>query len=91
MEYKKYPSKILSIELEELSNKTSDISKKIFSFCNLEWSKNVLDFYNRKDLLISTASNIQIRGSIEKYNKKKYDPYRNLLKDYMDKYKWLNR
>tara|TARA_B100001121_G_C18684117_1_gene619896 strand:+ start:1156 stop:2607 length:1452 start_codon:yes stop_codon:yes gene_type:complete len=88
---KKYPSKILSIELEELSNKTSDISKKIFSFCNLEWSKNVLDFYNRKDLLISTASNIQIRGSIEKYNKKKYDPYRNLLKDYMDKYKWLNR
>ncbi len=87
---KKYPKKIFNIELEELTYNIIETSKKLYSFCNLEWSENILNFYNRKDLLISTASNIQIRGSIERYDKKKYDPYKELLKDYLIKYKWLN-
>ena len=87
---KKYPKKILNIELEELTYNIIETSKKLYLFCNLEWTENILNFYNRKDLLISTASNIQIRGSIEKYDKKKYDPYKELLKDYLNKYKWLN-
>ena len=87
---KKYPKKILNVELDELTNNISDISKKIYSFCNLEWSESILNFHKRKDLLISTASNIQIRGSIDRYDRKKYDPYRGLIRHYIDKYKWLN-
>ena len=39
----KYPQKILSINLEELTNNSEIISKKIYSFCDLEWSEKILD------------------------------------------------
>ena len=87
---KKYPDKVFSINLEDLTNNSKETTKKLYSLCNLEWSNDVLDFYNRQDLLISTASNIQIRGNIKKYDKEKYKPYMNLLKNYLYKYDWLN-
>ena len=80
---KKYPDKVFSINLEDLTNNSKETTKKLYSLCNLEWSNDVLDFYNRQDLLISTASNIQIRGNIKKYDKEKYKPYMNLLKNYL--------
>ena len=86
----KYPDKVFSINLEDLTNNSKDAAKKLYSLCNLEWSNDVLDFYNRQDLLISTASNIQIRGNIKKYDKEKYKPYINLLKNYLYKYDWLD-
>ena len=86
----KYPEKILTIDLEELTNDSKNISKKIYSFCELEWSEQILDFYNRKDLLISTASNIQIRENIKKYDHDKYKTYWDLLNNYNKKYSWLN-
>ncbi len=87
---KKNPDKIFTIHLEELTNNPEDISKKLYSFCNLEWSNEVLNFYTRKDLLISTASNIQIRDNIKKYDNKKYKPYKNLLKSFYKNYDWLD-
>ena len=88
---KKYPSKIFSIHLENITNNTENISKEILDFCNLKWSKEILNFYDRKDLLISTASNIQIRSGIKNYDKEKYQPYKNLLISYLEKYEWLNQ
>ena len=41
----------------------------------------MLDFYKREDLLSKTASNIQIRKQIYKYNKKRFEPYRHYFKD----------
>ena len=87
---KKYPDKILSIHLEDLTNNTEETSKKLFSFCDLEWSDKILNFYQRENLLISTASNIQIRGNIKKYDKEKYKPYKSLLENFLSKYDWLN-
>ena len=87
---KKYPDKIFSLELEDLTTNTEVVSKKLYSFCKLEWSKKVLDLDNKEDLLISTASNIQIRDNIKKYDIDKYRPYKNLLKSYSNKYEWLN-
>ena len=57
------------------------ISKKLLSFCDIEWSEKALDFYKREDLLSKTASNIQIRKQIYKYNKKRFEPYRHYFKD----------
>lgn len=86
---KKYPDKIYNIQLEELTNNVEEISKKLYSFCGLSWSEKVLNFHERKDLLVSTASNIQIRKDIQKYENKKYEHYKNLLKDFSKKYDWL--
>ena len=87
---KKYPSKIFNIKLEDLTSNPEKVSKDLYSFCSLDWSDKVLDFYNREDLLISTASNIQIRDNIKKYDNDKYKPYKILLKNFSRKYKWLS-
>lgn len=88
---KKYPKKIFSLNLKELTNKPEDISKKLYNFCNLKWDCRALNFYNRKDLVISTASNIQIRKKIENYDYDQYRPYKHLLENFYDKYDWLNQ
>ena len=86
---KKYPKKIFLINLKELTSKPEEISKKLYNFCNLKWDHRALNFYNRKDLLISTASNIQIRDKIANYDHDKYKPYKHLLKNFVNKYDWL--
>ena len=88
---KKYPEKILSLDLKELTNNPREISKKLYSFSNLKWNEKVLDYYSRKDLLISTASNIQIRSNIQKYDHEKYRPYKEFLKKFSHKYPWINK
>ncbi|MDA9084956.1 sulfotransferase [Candidatus Pelagibacter sp.] len=88
---KKYPDKIFLINLEDLTNNTEEVSKKLYSFCNLRWDKKALDFYKRKDLFISTASNIQIRDSIKTYDYEKYRPYKQILKSYSNQYDWFNQ
>ena len=80
----------MPLDLEELTNEPEKNSKKLYAFCNLKWNKNVLDFYKRKDLLISTASNIQIRNNINRYDYEKYKPYKDLLKKFIHKYDWIN-
>ena len=87
---KKYPDKIFSIRLEEFTNNPEEISKKLYSFCNLNWTHKVLNFNNRDNLIISTASNIQIRDNIKKYDHEKYKPYKEFLKKFLHKYHWIN-
>ena len=88
---KKYPNQILSVKLEELTFNKEEIAKNIYEFCGLEWDKKALEFYKRKDLFTSTASNLQIRNGVHNYDKNKYKPYQYLLKSFEDKYEWLNQ
>ena len=71
-----YNKNILDVELEKLTEFPEDISKEIMSFCKLNWSEKVLKYYERKDLICTTASNIQIREKIFKYDSAKFLPYR---------------
>ena len=64
---RKYKGKILNINLKDLTNNKKIFSRKIFDFCELEWSESVLDFYKRKNLLIKTLSNSQVRNKIFQY------------------------
>ena len=49
-------------------------------------------FYKRyPDMIISTASNIQIRRNIQKYDHEKYRPYKEFLKKFSHKYTWINK
>ncbi len=87
---KKYPDKILSISLENFTKNSKKKSMEIYKFCNLIWDEKCLEFYKRNDLFSNTASNNQIRASIQKYDRKKYEVYRKILKDYQKKYNWIN-
>ena len=86
----KYPDQIIDINLEEFTNDSQTISKKIYNFCGLNWSKESLNFYKRKDLYTKTLSFAQVRKKISRYNNAKYIPYLYLLDNYRSKYKWIN-
>ncbi len=79
---KNYSKNILNVELKKLTEHPEDISKEIMSFCKLNWSEKVLKYYERKDLICTTASNIQIREKIFKYDSSKFLPY----KEYFDNF-----
>ena len=52
--------------------------------------ESVLKFYERNDLNIKTASNIQIRKGISKYDDKKFEPYKKPFIKYLKKINSLN-
>ena len=87
---KKYPENIIDINLEKFTTNSEELTRKIFDFCNLKWSADVLKFYERENLYSKTLSFNQIRSNISTYNEKKYKPYFYLLESYKKKYKWLN-
>tara|TARA_B100000963_G_C22624859_1_gene671808 strand:+ start:1718 stop:3151 length:1434 start_codon:yes stop_codon:yes gene_type:complete len=76
---KKYNKNILNIELKKLTEFPENTSKEIMTFCKLNWSEKVLKYYERKDLICTTASNIQIREKIFKYDSVKFLPYKELF------------
>ena len=73
---KNYNKNILNVELKKLTEFPEDTSKEIMSFCKLNWSEKVLKYYEREDLICTTASNIQIREKIFKYDSDKFLPYK---------------
>ena len=79
---KNYSKNILNVELKKLTEHPEYISKEKMSFCELNWSEKVLKYYERKDLICTTASNIQIREKIFKYDSSKFLPY----KEYFDNF-----
>jgi len=85
----KYPEKIMDINLKSLTEDTEEISKEVFEFCELKWSKNTLNFYKRDNLFTKTISSTQIRKKISKDNQIKYNNYYYLLDNFRKKYKWL--
>ncbi len=51
-------------------------------FCNLKWSKKILSFYNRNNMIVTSASNIQIRKKIYAYDENVFDKYKKYFFDY---------
>ena len=52
----KFKDSILDVNYERLVESPEDELKKIFSFCNLTWDPNCLNFYKTKKTPISTVS-----------------------------------
>jgi tetratricopeptide (TPR) repeat protein len=86
----KYPEKIIDINLEDLTENSEVTTKKIYKFCNLDWTKDVLNFYKRDDLHSKTLSFNQIKKKISKYDNLKYQPYFHLLDNYKERFRWIN-
>ena len=75
----KFTNKIFEVNLDEFTLDPERISKDIFNFCELNWNKEILNFYNRKDLFSKTLSAFQIRNEINKKNQSEYKKYYFLL------------
>ena len=86
----KYKENIMDIDLENFTQNSEELGKKIFKFCKLTWSEDTLNFYKRKNLYSKTLSFKQIRSKISLYDKKRYKPYFHLLDPYKNKYDWLD-
>ena len=86
----KYPNNIFSISLENFTNNPKKLSMEMYEFCKLAWDEKCLEFHKRKDLFINTASNNQIRNSVQKYDGSKYQYYKQMLEPYLKKYDWIN-
>ena len=76
--------------LENFTQNSEELGKKIFKFCKLTWSEDTLNFYKRKNLYSKTLSFKQIRSKISLYDKKRYKHYFHLLDPYKNKYEWLD-
>jgi len=78
---KKYPNKILDLNLKKLTDNPEKVSKNVFKFLDLEWDLNSLNFYSRRDLFSKTISSTQIRKKIDKKNQSNYQNYYALIND----------
>ena len=62
----KFNDSICDVNYEDMVESPENELKKIFSFCNLKWDPNCLNFYLSKKTPISTASVNQARKPIYK-------------------------
>jgi len=76
---KKYPKKILDVQLNKLSNQKEVEVKKILDFCNIKYGNDYLDFDENNKLSNKTSSFLQVRNKIKEYELNKYQPYFYLL------------
>ena len=76
---KKYPEKILDVDLIKLSNQKEKETKKILEFCNIKFNSDSLNFDKNNQLVNKTSSFLQVRKKINEYENNKYQPYYYLL------------
>jgi len=62
----KFKNDIFDVNYDNLVESPEEELKKIFSFCNLTWDSNCLNFYKSKKTPISTVSVNQARKPIYK-------------------------
>jgi len=77
---KKYPNKIIDVELSKLTSQKETETKKILDFCEIKYNENYLDYNKNFNLFNKTNSFLQVREKIKPYEDKKYQKYYYLLK-----------
>jgi hypothetical protein len=75
------------VSLEELSSNPELISKKLYEYLDLKWSKKCLD--KNDDLIFKTASNLQVRDKIKEHNLSHVPQFLKIFSDMGFDYKWL--
>ena len=77
---KKYPNKIIDVELSKLTYQKETEAKKILDFCEIQFKKDFLDYDKNEKLFNKTNSFLQVRERIKKYKERKYQSYYHLIK-----------
>ena len=68
------------VNLEDLTHDPINVSKNLYKFLNLDWSKGCLENKNN-NLIIKTASNLQARTKIKKHDLEYTKSYSKILKE----------
>ena len=55
----------------------------------LEWKDNFLNFKDKKNLIIRTSSNVQLRDNINEYDYNQYSNYYFILENFKKDFQWL--
>ena len=74
----KYTDYIYEINYENLINNRSDETKKLFSFCSLDWSEDIFNYY-KTGKTIRTASLYQVKKPMYKSSLNVSKNYTNYL------------
>ena len=77
---KKYPNKIIDVELSKLTYQQETEAKRLLDFCEIQFKEGFLDFDKNKKLFNKTNSFLQVREKIKKYEERKYKNYYHLIK-----------
>ena len=80
------PNFIYNIKYESLISNTESEIRDLLKFCELEWTKDCLSFYNNKRP-IKTASDVQARNKIYKSSVDSWKNYEKYLSKYFTKLK----
>ncbi len=80
---KKYPNKIIDVELSKFTRQQETETKRILNFCEIQFKEDFLNFDKNEKLFNKTNSFLQVRNKIQKYEDGKYKPYYHLLKKYL--------
>ena len=81
--------KIHVLELEDLTNDPENVSKELFKFLDLDWTIDCVQDYSN-DLIVKTASNLQVRKEIKKHDLSYTSNYLKIFKDMGLNYDWLS-
>ena len=72
-----YKKDLFIINLEELTSDPVKISQKLYNFLGFKWSAEVLEV--KKNFVVKTSSNIQVREKIKKHNLEDVQIYEKVL------------
>ena len=70
-----YPGRILDVHYEELVQDPTNVSKKVFEYCGIEWKPDFLDLSKRTDAPVSTLSSVQVRSAVNTASVGKWKSY----------------
>ena len=81
---KLFPNFIYNIKYENIILDTENQVNKMLNFCNLDWDKSCLKFYENKRV-VKTASDFQVRNKINHNSIDIWKKYNTFLKDNFEK------
>jgi tetratricopeptide (TPR) repeat protein len=73
-----FPNKILNICYEDLTLSQEKETRRILSFCELDWDRNCLNFYENKTTM-KTTSSMQVRKKMYQGSSEVWKKYENYL------------
>lgn len=70
-----FPGFILEVDYESLVRNPAEESRRIFEFCNIDWTPGVTAIEERRHLPSSTLSAVQVRAAIHTSSVGRWHPY----------------
>lgn len=73
--HESHPGFVLDVDYEQLVAEPAVVSRRVFEFCGLEWSPQVIDTLGSAARPVSTLSSVQVRQPVNARSVGRYKPY----------------